>query len=112
MKKPAAVILAMFTSALLVFTMGFYFGRNFRGAPITVAVPDATHLLADRTSTDAFRRRGGVFVVRRPLRIAAVCANPWSARGRHVDGAELLASLHAAIDLPVINVKEGIRYDA
>lgn len=83
-----------------------------RGAPITVAAPDATHLLADRNSVDLFRRRGGIFQVRQPLRIAAVCANPWSARGRHVDGPELLAALHSAIDLPVINVKEGIRYDA
>lgn len=83
-----------------------------RGAPITVAVPDATHLLSDRSSTSVFRRRGGNFIVRQPLRIAAVCANPWSARGRHVDGPELLAALHGALELPVINVKEGIRYEA
>lgn len=83
-----------------------------RGAPITVAAPDATHFLADRASTAMFRRRGGSFTVRQPLRIAAVCANPWSARGRHVDGAELLTALHAAVELPVLNIKEGICYDA
>lgn len=83
-----------------------------RRTPITVAVPDATHLLADRATTERFYRSGGRFVVRQPLRIAAVCANPWSARGRHLDGGELLAALGKAVPIPVIDIKEGICYDA
>lgn len=80
-----------------------------RGTPITLATQDATHFLSDREATGAFLRRGGEFLVRRNLTIAAVCANPWSARGHHLPGAELLAALRAAVSLPVVDVKEDTR---
>lgn len=76
-----------------------------RGAPIVAASPDATHFLCDRTSAETFYRCGGSLLVRQKLNIAAVTANPWSAYGKHLDGAELLDALRCAVSVPVINVK-------
>ena len=78
-----------------------------RGAPIAVAVPDATHFLCDRTSAETFFRCGGRLLAARRLRIAAVAANPWSAYGRHLDGPALAAALRAAVDVPVVDVGQG-----
>lgn len=78
-----------------------------RGAPTTVVAPDATHFLFDRTTAQLFARHGGQLRVDRPLNIAAVCANPWSAYGKHLDQNELLAALRDAIHIPVVNVKEA-----
>lgn len=77
-----------------------------RGAPITVAAPDATHFLFDRTAAELFARHGGELRVERRLSIAAVCANPWSAYGKHLDRDELLTALRNAVRLPVVDVKE------
>lgn len=77
-----------------------------RGAPTTIAAPDATHFLADRAVTELFTRRGGSFLVRDKLTIAAVCANPWSARGGHLPKEALLAALRESTRLPVVDVKE------
>ena len=77
-----------------------------RGAPIVVATPDATHFLADRSSAETFFRCGGELMVRQKLTIAAVTANPWSAYGKHVDGAELLDALRSVVSVPVVNVRE------
>lgn len=77
-----------------------------RGAPITVAAPDATHFLFDRGAGDVFFRRGGALRVKQGLRIAAVCANPRSAYGNHLERGELLAALRRAVTVPVVDVKE------
>lgn len=78
-----------------------------RGVPITVAVPDATHFLFDRTAAQLFERHGGKLRVERKLTIAAVCANPWSAYGRHLNREELLNTLRNTVKIPVVDVKEG-----
>lgn len=80
-----------------------------RGAPVTVAAPDATHFLFDREAAQQFARAGGRLRVERAISIAAVCANPWSAYGRHLEGAKLLDALRGAAALPVVDVKEGER---
>lgn len=80
-----------------------------RGFPLTLAVPDATHLLCDRASTETFFRRGGRFLVRRTIDIAAVAANPWSAYGHHYHEEDFLAALRAGLKVPVVNVKEDAR---
>ena len=77
-----------------------------RGAPLTVAVPDATHFLCDRGSAETFARCGGSLMVARRLRIAAVTANPWSAYGKHLDGPALLATLREAVNVPVVDVRQ------
>ena len=41
------------------------------------------------------------------MNIAAVCANPWSAYGRHLNREELLRTLRGAVNIPVVDVKEG-----
>jgi len=79
-----------------------------RGAPLTLAVPDATHLLCDRVSTETFLRRGGRFLVRRVIDIAAVAANPWSAYGIHYHEEDFLSALRAELKVPVVNVKEDV----
>ena len=43
--------------------------------------------------------------MRQKLSIAAVTANPWSAYGKHLDGAELLRALRSVVTVPVVNVK-------
>ncbi len=78
-----------------------------RGAPTTVVAPDATHFLFDRATAQLFARHGGQLRVDHTLRIAAVCANPWSAYGKHLDQAELLSALRRSISIPVVNVKEA-----
>lgn len=78
-----------------------------RGAPITVAAPDATHFLFDRASAQLFARHGGNLRVEKKLNIAAVCANPWSAYGKHLNRDELLSALRGNIKIPVVDVKEG-----
>lgn len=80
-----------------------------RGFPMTIAVPDATHFLCDRASTETFFRRGGRFLVRRTIDIAAVAANPWSAYGHHYHEEDFLAALRAELKVPVVNVKEDAR---
>lgn len=77
-----------------------------RGFPLTLAVPDATHLLCDRPSTETFFRRGGRFLIRRTIAIAAVAANPWSAYGHHYRETDFLTALRSALTVPVVNVKE------
>lgn len=78
-----------------------------RGAPLTLAAADATHVLAGRSAMDLFTRTGGRLAVRRELAIAAVGANPWSAYGWHFDAERFVAALREAVSLPVVNVKEG-----
>ena len=78
-----------------------------RGVPVTLAVSDATHFLFDRSSAQLFYRSGGKLAVEKKLTVAAVCANPWSPRGDHLDREELLAALRNEIKLPVMDVKEG-----
>lgn len=78
-----------------------------RGAPLTLAAADATHVLAGRAAMELFLRVGSRLVVRRELTIAAVGANPWSAYGWHFDPGRFSEELRRVIDLPVVNVKEG-----
>lgn len=77
-----------------------------RGLSVTVAAPDATHFLFDRPAAELFGRCGGRLAVEHKLTIAALCANPWSAYGGHLDPGELLRALRAAVDIPVVDVKE------
>ncbi len=77
-----------------------------RGAPITLATGDATHVLAGREILDLFTRTGGTLAVRRELSIAAVGANPWSAYGWHFVPEAFLDALRQALSLPVVNVKD------
>lgn len=78
-----------------------------RGAPLTLAAADPTHVLAGRAAMELFLRSGSRLVVRRELTIAAVGANPWSAYGWHFDAERFVAALRGAVSLPVVNVKEG-----
>lgn len=78
-----------------------------RGAPLTLVAAAATHVLAGRAALDLFTRTGGRLQVRRELSIAAVGANPWSAYGWHFDPERFMTALRQALDLPVVNVKEG-----
>lgn len=78
-----------------------------RGAPTTIVSPDATHFLFDRSMAQLFERCGGKLAVERKLNIAAVCANPWSAYGNHLDRDQLLDTLQRAVSIPVVDAKEG-----
>lgn len=77
-----------------------------RGAPLTLAAADATHVLAGRTVLEGFARMGGRLAVRRELSLAAVGANPWSAYGWHFDPERFGDALRQALTVPVVNVKE------
>lgn len=77
-----------------------------RGAPVDVAVQDATHLLQERSATERFLRSGGRFLVRRRLTIAAVTVNPWSAYGHPLDRREFLDVMQAALPVPVVDVRQ------
>ncbi|MCI8809676.1 MAG: hypothetical protein HFF84_06015 [Oscillibacter sp.] len=77
-----------------------------RGAPLTLAAADATHVLAGRAVLDLFTRTGGTLTVRRELPLAAVGANPWSAYGWHFDPNRFIDALRQALTVPVVNVKE------
>lgn len=77
-----------------------------RGAPLTLAAADATHVLAGRAAMDLFTRTGGELVVRRELSVAAVGANPWSAYGWHFDPERFTGALRQAVALPVVDVKK------
>ncbi len=77
-----------------------------RGAPITLAAADATHVLAGRGVLDLFTRAGGQLTVRRELSIAAVGANPWSAYGWHFLPDAFSDALRQALSLPVVNVND------
>lgn len=76
-----------------------------RGVAMTVAAPDATHFLFGRSAAELFVRRGGALRVERAIPIAAVCANPWSAYGRHLERESFLKVLRDAVELPVVDVK-------
>ncbi len=77
-----------------------------QGGEITVAAPDATHFLFDRAAGQLFFQAGGTLRVEKSLTIAAVCANPGSAYGTHLNREELLSQLRTAIEVPVVDVKE------
>ena len=77
-----------------------------RGAPITLAAADATHILAGRSVLELFLRTGGELTVRRELSIAAVGANPWSAYGWHFQSEPFEDALRQALTVPVVNVNE------
>ena len=77
-----------------------------RGAPVTLASADATHILAGRNVLELFTRTGGELAVRRELSIAAVGANPWSAYGWHFQPEKFEDALRQALTLPVVNVNE------
>lgn len=77
-----------------------------RGAPVTLAAADATHVLAGRNVLDAFIRAGGELVVRRELSVAAVGANPWSAYGWHFQPEKFEDALRQALTVPVVNVND------
>ena len=78
-----------------------------RGAPITLASADATRFLFDRSVGERFFRQGGALAVEKELTIAAVCANPWSAYGKHLERETLLAALRQAVSVHVVDVKEN-----
>lgn len=77
-----------------------------RGAPTTLVTANPTHVLSGREAMALFSRAGGTLAVRRPLAIAAVCANPWSAYGWQFEPAAFLSALRAVIPQPVVNVRE------
>ena len=77
-----------------------------RDSPTELITENPTHVLAGREAMALFRRAGGTLWVRRPLKLAAVCANPWSACGRHFDPAAFAALLRESISLPVCDVRE------
>ena len=77
-----------------------------RGAPVTLATADATHVLAGRNVLELFTRAGGELAVRRELSIAAVGANPWSAYGWHFQAEKFEDALRQVLSLPVVNVNE------
>ena len=64
MKKPAAILLICITISLVIFTLGFYFGRNICPSPITVSTvsiaapmpvpttPDSTAVLVNINTAD------------------------------------------------------------
>ncbi len=77
-----------------------------RGAPITLASADATHVLAGRNVLELFIRTGGELAVRREPSIAARGANPRSAYGWHFQPQAFEDALRQALTLPVVNVNE------
>lgn len=77
-----------------------------RGAPVTLATADATHVLAGRSVLELFTRAGGELAVRRELSIAAVGANPWSAYGWHFQAEKFEDALRQALTVPVVNVNK------
>lgn len=77
-----------------------------RGAPLTLAAADATHVLAGRGALEQFTRMGGRIQVRRELSIAAVIANPWSAYGWQFDPEQFGTALRRSAGLPVVDVRE------
>ena len=77
-----------------------------RGSPTDLITENPTHVLAGRETMALFRRSGGTLWVRSPLKLAAVCANPWSAYGWHFDPVAFAALLRASISLPVYDVRE------
>ncbi|MEG2455690.1 MAG: hypothetical protein RSC08_05480 [Oscillospiraceae bacterium] len=76
-----------------------------RGEAGPIAVPNATHILADRASTELFYRSGGSFILEKNLPIAAVCANSFSAYGRHFEPEAFLTALRQALTVPVVDVR-------
>ncbi len=80
-----------------------------RKSPVHLITQDATHVLTSRPVMERFWRNGGQLSVRQPLTIAAVCANPWSAYGYHFPPEAFLSALQAAIDLPVLNIRQEVQ---
>lgn len=72
----------------------------------TLIVRDFTRIFAEQRNFAAFLRKGGKVEVLQRSRLLAVCINPTSPQGYHVDGTRLRQSLQEKINVPVINVRE------
>lgn len=76
------------------------------GTPVMLLTPDPTHLLVERMVWEKFIACGGRVQVVERLPISLVCANPWSAYGKHFSPQAFLKALQGAVSCPVIDIRE------
>lgn len=69
-------------------------------------VEDSSKLLLGEDTYRKLGRRGGCIRVLWRIYLRAVTVNPFSAYGNHFDGKELKGKMQAAVELPVLDVKE------
>ena len=67
---------------------------------------DSSKLLLGEDTYRKLGRRGGSIRVLWQIYLRAITVNPFSAYGNHFDGKELKEKMQAAVDLPVLDVKE------
>lgn len=72
---------------------------------ITVIVRDFTRLFITREVYDDYIMRGGKIFVLYSANLLAVCVNPFSPNGYHMDSDELQDILSAELDIPVYDIK-------
>ena len=77
--------------------------------PECIVIRDATRWQADRFLTERYLQQGGSVFVTQPLRLAAVTANPFSARGTDFDAPYFLDLLRQTIPLPIFDVREAAK---
>ena len=72
---------------------------------ITVIVRDFTRLFITREVYDEYIARGGNIYVLYAANLIAVCVNPFSPDGYHLDSDELQDSLSSQLNIPVYDIK-------
>ncbi|MFS8640254.1 MAG: hypothetical protein LOD90_05480 [Symbiobacteriaceae bacterium] len=82
-----------------------------RCAHVPILVPDATHVLVDRTAWRRWRRQGGQVWVERRIVIAAVTTNPYSPVGPGYDAAAFCARVAEVAGRPVVDLVAGIAHN-
>lgn len=73
-----------------------------------ILVPDATHVLVERSLWRRWRRQGGEVLVGRPIRVLAVTTNPHSPVGTDYDAREFFESARELARRPVFDLEAGL----
>lgn len=71
-------------------------------------VEDSSKLLLSPDTWEKLMKKGGSIRVLWRIHVRAVTVNPFSAYGNHFDKEELREKMQAAVELPVLNVREDM----
>lgn len=87
------------------------FKLNFKELQIEIIIKDFTKLFITRENFDFFKRRGGKISVLKRSQLLAICVNPYSPVGFHIDSDYLCDELRKVIDYPIYDILKS-NYEA
>lgn len=80
------------------------FKTNFKEINIEIIVKDFTKLFISKENFDFFRRRGGSISVLKKSQLIAICVNPYSPAGFHLNSNLICEEIRKVVDYPVYDI--------